>query len=215
MPFLTHFILILFLGFGFRAAMSQLLQQFDIISDFELPALGMNGTAFVMLSAFLLSLIFPRRFQRPSDVFLFVYMVIVLIPKNFCSASFKIVASWLSWDFFNTACSCCLNLTVSRIKALSFSRRADKTSDNFNTRFVIGLNFAALFFYSCNSVMIYHSILHRTTIVVFYSVKSRARWACKCILLIFLLRPWRLLRPFSPCNEKTLRSGRWRFFLVC
>ena len=100
MPILTHFILILFLGFGFRAAMSQLLQQFDIISDFELPALGMNGTAFVMLSAFLLSLIFPRRFQRPSDVFLFVYMVIVLIPKIFLLGIFQNCRQLTQLGFF-------------------------------------------------------------------------------------------------------------------
>ena len=51
--------------------------------------------------------------------------------------------------------------------------------------------------------MIYHSILHRTTIVVFYSVKSRARWACKCILLIFLLRPCAFTL-LSPCNLKNI-----------
>ena len=93
-----HFILILFLGFGFRAAMSQMLQQYDIFSDFQLPALGLNGMAIVLLSAFLLSLLFPKRFQRPSDVFLFCLYGHCPDPK-ICSASFKILAKLIRSGF--------------------------------------------------------------------------------------------------------------------
>ena len=145
MPFLTHFILILFLGFGFRAAMSQMLQQYDIFSDFQLPALGLNGMAIVLLSAFLLSLLFPKRFQRPSDVFLFVYMVIVLIPKIFLLGIFQKFSPIESVGiliilFFPVA----LIWTVSRIKVLPFPLRAEKPDGKFNSRFALGLNVVAL-----------------------------------------------------------------------
>ena len=144
MPILTNFILILFLGFSFRVAMAQLLQQYDIFSDFQLPALGLNGMAIVLLSAFVLSLIFPKRLQRPSDVFLFVYMVIVLIPKIFLLGVFRQLSPTdsvgiLIMLFLPVA----LIWTVSRIKVLPSPLWAEKLEVNFNMRFALGLNVAA------------------------------------------------------------------------
>ena len=144
MPILTNFILILFLGFGFRTSMSQLIQQFDIFSNFQLPALGLNGIAFVLLSAFILSLIFPKRFKRPSDVFLFVYMVIVLIPKIFLLGIFQklspIDSVVISFLLFLPVASV---WAVSRIKVLPSLLWVDKPVGQFNSGLTLGLTVSA------------------------------------------------------------------------
>lgn len=92
MRVLTYFVLILALGFGFRIAAQQLLELDIYLPGAELPTLEWTGAAYVLGWSFFLSLIIPRRFHRPSDVFLFVYLVIVFIPKIFLISVFSTLA---------------------------------------------------------------------------------------------------------------------------
>lgn len=89
MPVFIHFVLILLLGFGYRATMATLLTQGDLLGGFQLPALAFSELAIILISAAFLSVLIPKRFKRPSDVFLFVYAVIVIIPKIFLVGIFQ------------------------------------------------------------------------------------------------------------------------------
>ncbi|MDB2477100.1 hypothetical protein N9X51_02430 [Alphaproteobacteria bacterium] len=89
MPYFIHFFLILLLGFGYRAAMATLLTQGDLLGGFQLLGLAFSELAIILISVAFLSVLIPKRFKRPSDVFLFVYAVIVIIPKIFLVGIFK------------------------------------------------------------------------------------------------------------------------------
>jgi hypothetical protein len=126
MSVFIHFFLILLLGFGYRATMATLLTHGDVLGGFQLPALALSELAIVLISAAFLSVLIPKRFKRPSDVFLFVYAVIVIIPQIFLVGIFQTlqpidVVSISFWIFLPAV----LVGVVSRVTIMPSPERTD------------------------------------------------------------------------------------------
>ena len=84
---IMHFILcllsIVVLGFGYREVMFLLTEDGQILDGLSLQVLAVRTAIIVLLSAVIASLVVPRVLRRPSDLFVLVYVIMVVIPKIF------------------------------------------------------------------------------------------------------------------------------------